>query len=260
MKRSVPVRVAVLLLLAGIGCSARGPGPYATAPAVDDRCAAVHAGRVEQRQRFGGISGSGSLRLYSAAGRGRASFDFTYRRPDSLRLEFRTPFGPAAAVLDIEGERWLFADFRRGFFVRGEGGGAFRRFTGLPAGPATLIPVLLAEPMAADHGLADLRFHPGTCLPLGCRIVVPGGGDPPITVNYRWPDRPAGAADTLEFELPERVVLLGPAADRETVIRFKHVRMLSTAELEPAPAAVALDGLEEAPPVAERDGLPEWLR
>jgi len=260
MNLPVPFRAAAFLLLAGIGCSARGPGPSTMAPVTDDRCAAVHAGRVEQRQRFGGISGSGSLRLYSAAGRGRASFDFTYRRPHSLRLEFRTPFGPAAAVLDIDGQRWLFADFRQGLFVRGEGEGSFRRFTGLPAGPTALIPVLLAEPGAADHGLYDLRFHPGTCLPLGCRIVVPGGGVAPITVNYRWPEKPAGATDPPGFDLPERVVLIGPEVDRETVIRFKRVRPLEPAELERVPEAVDITGLEQAGPVVESDGLPEWLR
>lgn len=245
MTRPAGIGVAALVLIVGMGCAARSPGPIPADARRDERCAALNAERIDRRQGIGGLAGSGRLRLDAGAAKGRASFDFTFRRPDSLRLEFRTPLGPAVAVLDIEGDRWLFADFREGRYVRGDGDAAFLRFTGLPAGPATLIAVMLSEVRPGDRGLRDLRFHPGTCRPLGCRFSS-------VTVNYRWPDEPTA-------DLPEEVIFLGPGADRETVIRFKRVRPLSKSELSAGFTPVDTAGLREAEPVTGDGGVPSWL-
>jgi hypothetical protein len=246
MTRPVGFGVAALVLIAGIGCATRGPGPLPADPLPDDRCAELHADRIARRQGIGGLAGSGRLRLRSGSKKGRAAFDFTFRRPETLRLEFRTPLGPVAAVLDIEGDRWLFADFREGHFVHGDGDATFRRFTGLPAGPTMLLAVMLAEIRPGDRGLRDVRFHPGTCRLLGCRFAS-------VTVSYRWP-----AAET--DVAPEAVVFRGPGADRETVIRFSGVRPLSKTELNAGRVPVDTTGLREADPAAGNEGVPQWLQ
>ncbi len=265
------LRAAVLLVAAVIGWSAaagcaahlsRTSGRSEPTGVRDGGCLELHRETIQQRSLGTGVAGSGRVHFSSAAGKGRASFDFVFHRPDFLRLQFLSPLGPSAAVLDLDGERWLFADFREGIFIRG-GSGAddFSRLTGLPSEPRTLISILLAEPLPGDHDVARLLFDPDTCRPISCELQRRSSSLPPVAVEFVWPAAPARTAEGAgERLLPERVCFLGPEPHQQTIIRFKTARQLTHAEQTGRPEPVDISGLRQVVPDAEDDGLPGWLR
>jgi hypothetical protein len=211
-----PAALLLLLLLAA-GCAARRPGGQPDGPNPGDAA---------------GLAGTGRVTVIAGSDRGRAAFDFRYRRPDRLRLEFRSPLGPAVALLDLDGDHFLLADFRQRLVARGRiGNGEFERLTGIPAPPERLIPMLLGA------GHADVF------------------GDPPVLVEYRWPHK--GAASAL---LPEEVAFRGPGPGRSTTIRFTAVRQLDAAACEHGFDPPDLAGLEPLY-LDDADGeVPSWLR
>jgi len=169
--------------------------------------------------------------VISGQDRGRAAFDFRFCRPDRLRLEFRSPLGPTVALLDLDGESFLFADFRQRLVARGRAaGGEFERLTGIPAPPGRLIPVLLGEDRSG---------------------VI---GDPPVLVEYRWP---ASGGPVL---LPLEVKFRGPGPGRVTTIRFNRVRRLEPEESGLGFDPPDLSGLRPME-LSDADGeVPPWLR
>lgn len=266
----VPVAVLLLAALLGwsavIGCSARlgGPGDGLMAPVPEGRdCLGAHLAAVHQRQEIGGVAGTGRVQFVSDTGRGRAAFDFVFHRPDVIRLQFISPLGPVAAVLDLDRDRYLFADFREGVFIQGIAGEEdLFRLTGLPVDTRTLISLLLAEPVPEKWGGGRVRFDPETCLPLACELwslVTPGL---PVEVLYRWPGpAPAKGQATECLLLPERVVFTGPGPGRKTTIRFKSVRPLTEAEWTSALEPIDISGLQQAMPHdAAEEHLPRWVR
>lgn len=262
--------VSLILILFGAaagqmvlpGCSARLAGkPVPSAGAVQG-CPAAHLANLELRQLSAGAAGRGRVQFVADDSRGRASFDFVFRRPDSLRLQFRSPLGPAAAVLDLSGDHYLFADFRQGVFLRGHAAAVgFHRLTGLPVSPQTLVAVLLAEPLPDQDGVAEVRFQDETCLPHSCELRG-RPTEPAVTVEYHWPaGATARGGDDDGLLLPDRVVFHGPEAGRKTTIRFKSVRPLSEAERRQAPDPIDTTGLH--PAVQDDTGetvIPRWLR
>jgi outer membrane biogenesis lipoprotein LolB len=263
----VPCRVSpgtmLLGMVAGLlvlqGCSARLTGKPVPA-GEGSGCLESHLANVEQCRQVAGATGTGRVQFVSDDGRGRASFDFVFRRPDSLRLQFLSPLGPAAAVLDLSGDHFLFADFRQGVYFSGHAGGEdFQGLTGLPVSPKTLISVLLAEPLPEHPGVGMLRFEELSCRPLFCELSDLSTGAA-VAVTYVWPARSEGQEQSGCLLLPERVVFNGPDPGRQTTIRFKTVRGLSATEREMSWAPVDTSGLSPAVPESVDDAdIPRWI-
>jgi len=250
---------------AGSGCTARleGPGAGPAAPVTEGSdCLDTYLAVVRERLMVEGVAGSGRVQFVSDSGRGRASFDFVFHRPDILRLQFHSPLGPVAAVLDLQRGRYLFADFREGVFVEGPAGEAdLFRLTGLPAPPRTLLSLLLAEPVPDDGGVSRVRFHPQSCLPVFCELENLVGQQLPVEVVYRWPgpisDGEHGAG---VLTLPGKVVFTGPEPGSKTTIRFKRVRPLTGDECSGMPEPIDTSGLcLVIPDETTEDHLPRWI-
>jgi hypothetical protein len=258
------VLAALLVLGSAVGCAARR-GAEAVAPkseAQDNECLQNHLSSVLRRQTVGGVAGSGRLQFVSRDGRGRASFDFVFHRPDALRLIFHSPLGPVAAVLDLRQDRYLFADFREGFYIQGLAGEEdLFRLTGLPLEPRVLMALLVAESVPGNGGVEQMTFDEETCLPLACdlgNLLDPGL---PMTVAWQWP-RAFTAWDPLSdgLDLPERVVFSGPGPDRKTTVRFKSTHPLTAADLSLATEGIDLSRLERATlGESAGDHLPCWI-
>jgi hypothetical protein len=255
---------AIIVWTAATGCAARFKSPGRSTPraVADGACLGAHLEAIEQRNQGAGMAGSGRVHFYSDAGRGRASFDFIFRRPDFLRLQFLSPLGPAAAVLELDGECWLFADYREGVYIHGGSGtDEFHRLTGLPSDPRTLISILFAELLPADPGVDRLLFSADTCLPLSCEL--PGGSpaSPPVTVEYVWPAAVTAPGEgARELLLPERICFHGPETHQLTVIRIKEAHQLTLAEQTRLPEPLDISGLRQAVPDVDDAGVPGWLR
>lgn len=191
--------VLLLLLLPSLGAGCAGSLPRPAHPFTDP--AAAIALHTAGRERVRSLRAEARVDQRGAQGRVRGTVLMFVQRPDKVRFDVMTQFGPAA-ILTSDGAQFAFDDQREGRFITG------------PTCPAN-IARLLNVPLSVEQ--TTLLLLGGTPLIAHDRAALTWVDEPGlyrITLSVR-----AGGRQEIDFGLDERDRELAPERQRLRLLR-----------------------------------------